>query len=72
MLYTTVTIGYDVPWPKVHEALKEAVLASSFVLKNPEPFVLQTSLDDFLCELSTECLHPGSIRNVTGLLKYSG
>jgi small-conductance mechanosensitive channel len=47
ILHTTVTIGYDVPWPKVQQALIDAALASSFVLKNPTPFVLQTSLDDF-------------------------
>ncbi|MCC9165365.1 mechanosensitive ion channel family protein [Pontibacter harenae] len=47
VLYTTVTIGYDVPWPKVHQALIDAALATPLVLKEPKPFVLQTSLDDF-------------------------
>lgn len=46
ILYTTVTIGYDVPWRDVHQALEEAALRCGLVLKNPRPFVLQTSLDD--------------------------
>ncbi|MBC5994147.1 mechanosensitive ion channel family protein [Pontibacter cellulosilyticus] len=47
VLHTTVTIGYDVPWPKVHQALIDAALACPDVEKAPSPFVLQTSLDDF-------------------------
>ncbi|MHA6248602.1 mechanosensitive ion channel family protein [Pontibacter sp. CAU 1760] len=47
VLHTTVTIGYDVPWPKVHQALIDAALATPNIEKSPQPFVLQTSLDDF-------------------------
>ena len=49
ILHTTVTIGYDVPWPKVHELLIKAANAADGVVKtdNKKPFVLQTSLDDF-------------------------
>ncbi len=47
ILHTTVTIGYDVPWRKVHELLINAALDSEGILKEPAPFVLQTSLDDF-------------------------
>lgn len=47
ILHTTVTIGYDVPWKKVHELLINAALASDGVVDDPKPFVLQTSLDDF-------------------------
>lgn len=47
MLFTTVTIGYDVPWREVHKHLVEAALKTEFVKKLPKPFVLQTSLDDF-------------------------
>lgn len=47
IVHTTVTIGYDVPWRDVHQALIEAALATDMVLKEPQPFVLQTSLDDF-------------------------
>lgn len=47
ILHTTVTIGYDVPWKKMHEALILAAKRTSFLLHSPEPFVLQTGLDDF-------------------------
>lgn len=47
ILYTSVTIGYDVPWTKMHQALIDAGLRCSMVEKTPTPFVLQTSLDDF-------------------------
>jgi len=47
ILHTTVTIGYDAPWKKVHELLIAAALSSEHILKEPAPFVLQTSLDDF-------------------------
>lgn len=47
ILHTTVTMGYDVPWREVHRCLIEAALRSEYILKKPEPFVLQTSLDDF-------------------------
>ncbi len=46
LLHTTVTIGYDVPWPQVHELLQTAAQKTEEVLDDPEPFVLQTSLDD--------------------------
>lgn len=47
IIHTTVTIGYDVPWKKMHEALINAALRTELILKDPKPFVLQTSLDDF-------------------------
>lgn len=47
ILHTGVTIGYDVPWRKVHELLISAANDCESVLKEPKPFVLQTSLDDF-------------------------
>jgi len=47
IIYSTVTIGYDAPWEKVHQALIDAALRTDLILKNPKPFVLQTSLDDF-------------------------
>lgn len=47
IVYSTVTIGYDVPWRKVHEILIEAAKKTKNTLETPEPFVLQTSLDDF-------------------------
>ena len=47
ILSATVTIGYDVPWVTVHELLVTAALRTVDVLKEPRPFVLQTSLNDF-------------------------
>ena len=47
ILNTTVTIGYDVPWPKVHELLIGAATQVDQIKKSPKPFVLQTSLEDF-------------------------
>jgi len=47
ILHTTVTLGYDVPWRKVHDVLLNAARATSGCLADPEPFVLQKSLDDF-------------------------
>ncbi len=47
IIHTTVTIGYDVPWKKMHETLIEAALRTEMILKEPKPFVLQTSLEDF-------------------------
>ena len=47
ILNSTVTIGYDVPWKKMYEALIEAALRTEYVLHDPKPFVLQTGLEDF-------------------------
>ena len=47
ILHTTVTIGYDAPWRTVHDLLISAARATRNILEHPEPFVLQTSLDDF-------------------------
>jgi small-conductance mechanosensitive channel len=46
MLHTGVTIGYDVPWPKVQELLLSAAAATEHIEEEPKPFVLQTALDD--------------------------
>ncbi|MEO6446689.1 MAG: mechanosensitive ion channel domain-containing protein [Gemmatimonadaceae bacterium] len=47
ILHSTVTIGYDVPWRSVHALLIAAAGKTGGLLPTPEPFVLQTSLDDF-------------------------
>jgi len=47
VLHTTVTIGYDAPWRKVHELLIAAALDTPGILSEPAPFVLQTALNDF-------------------------
>ena len=47
VLHTSVTIGYDAPWRKVHELLLEAAQLTPGILKEPPPFVWQTALNDF-------------------------
>lgn len=47
ILHTSLTIGYDTAWQKVHELLIAAAKQTTHILETPEPFVLQTSLDDF-------------------------
>lgn len=47
ILHTTVTIGYDVPWKKIHLALVEAAERTPLLLKDPKPFVYQNALEDF-------------------------
>jgi small-conductance mechanosensitive channel len=47
IIHTTVTIGYDTQWRTVHDLLKRAAAATKNVLIDPEPFVMQTSLNDF-------------------------
>lgn len=47
IIHTTVTIGYDVPWRDMHQALIDAALKTKLILQEPTPFVLQTGLEDF-------------------------
>lgn len=47
IIHTTITIGYDTPWKDVHSALIDSALRTELILKEPHPFVLQTSLQDF-------------------------
>jgi small-conductance mechanosensitive channel len=46
-LATTITIGYDVPWRRVHELMLAAARDVEGITDEIEPFVLQTSLNDF-------------------------
>ena len=47
IVHNTITIGYDVPWRKIHKALLSATEGIESIATNPKPFVLQTSLNDF-------------------------
>ena len=47
ILKTSVTIGYDAPGETVTELSLKAVGKTPNLLKDPPPFVLQNSLDDF-------------------------
>jgi small-conductance mechanosensitive channel len=46
-LATTITIGYDVPWRQVHELMLAAARSVAGITDEIEPFVLQTSLNDY-------------------------
>ena len=62
MIRTTITLGYDVPWRKVHQVLVDAAKATENILDDPAPFVLQTSLDDFYVSYE--------LRAYTALIKH--
>ena len=47
VVHTSIGLGYDVDWRKVHELLRNAAINTEHVEPNPEPFVLQKSLDNF-------------------------
>lgn len=50
IVHHKVTMGYDVPWRKVHELLVNAALATEGVLEHPAPFVLELEPDDnYMC-----------------------
>jgi small-conductance mechanosensitive channel len=60
-LHTAVTIGYDVPWTRVHELLLQAASQTERIEKEPAPYVLQTALNDFYVEyeLNATTREPG-------------
>lgn len=47
ILHATVTMGYDIPWRKVHELLVQAALRTMHIASAPAPYVLQKSFNDF-------------------------
>lgn len=47
IIHTTVTIGYDVPWRLINRLLINAALNTPGVLADPQPFVLETGLEDY-------------------------
>ncbi|MDR1277822.1 MAG: mechanosensitive ion channel family protein [Treponema sp.] len=55
VLYAGITFGYATPWQTIHEILINAALATSHVLKKPQPFVLQTAMDDFYARYQINC-----------------
>lgn len=70
IVFVSVNIGYDVHWRKMHDALLEAASKVGLVLKDPVPFVLQTSLDDFYVSytLNVYTVNPGLVDEVKSLL----
>ncbi len=55
VIYTSVTIGYDVDWRLVHKLLIDAAKSVGDVLDSPAPFVLQLALNDFYVEYQLNC-----------------
>jgi small-conductance mechanosensitive channel len=49
-LRVTAGIGYDVDWRQVHELMKGAAADTENIVDDPEPFVIQSSLNDFAVE----------------------
>ncbi|MEY3963363.1 MAG: hypothetical protein RLZZ106_618 [Cyanobacteriota bacterium] len=63
-LATTITIGYDVPWRQVHDLMLKAARSVAGITDEVEPFVLQTSLNDYHIsyELNAFVRDPGCYR----------
>jgi len=70
IFHTTVTIGYNAPWRQVHELLVSAALATPGILHDPNPFVLQTALNDFYVayELNVYTANPNNMQESYSLL----
>lgn len=50
IIHTVMTMGYDIPWRKVHQLLIDAALRTKGVLSDPRPFVLEMELNDnYMC-----------------------
>lgn len=49
-IYSSITIGYAVPWRQVHELMIAAAKATEGVLADPAPYVLQRALSDWYVE----------------------
>lgn len=73
ILHTSVTIGYDVPWRRVHELLTAAAGNTEGILEEPSPFVLQTSLNDFYVsyELNAYTESPNAMARIYSELHQS-
>ena len=50
IISTSITIGYDTPWPQVHHLLLTAASKAEGLRKTPAPEVRQTALSDFYVE----------------------
>lgn len=46
IVHTVMTMGYEVPWRKVHDLLIRAALDTPGILAEPRPFVLELELND--------------------------
>jgi len=69
-LATKLTLGYDIPWRKVHELLLGAARRTEGLRTEPSPYVLQTALSDFYIEyeLRAAVVEPAGRARVLALL----
>ena len=72
-LHMEVTIGYDVPWRKVHELLINATKTVESIEDSSHSFVLQKSLGDFnvTYELNVLTKHPRRTPHIYSQLNQS-
>jgi len=70
ILHTSVTIGYDAPWRKIHELLIRAATETPGILSDPKPFVWQTALNDFYVtyEINAYTDRPHEINDIYAVL----
>lgn len=63
ILHTAVGIGYETPWRQVEAMLLMAAERTPRLLREPAPFILQLSLNDFAVtyELNVYCDQPGQM-----------
>ncbi|SFC44677.1 Mechanosensitive ion channel [Flexibacter flexilis DSM 6793] len=59
---TSITIGYDTSWRTIHELLTAAALRTQGISASPEPFVLQTALNDFYVSYELNAYSDNSVR----------
>ena len=60
IIHSDVTFGYEVPWQQVQQLLMQAALATPYLEAEPQPFVLQTKLDDWyvVYQINAYTRHP--------------
>jgi small-conductance mechanosensitive channel len=70
ILHTSVTIGYDAPWRKIHELLIRAATETEGILAEPKAFVWQTALNDFYVtyEVNAYTDRPHEINDIYAVL----
>ncbi|MDR2480898.1 MAG: mechanosensitive ion channel family protein [Spirochaetaceae bacterium] len=49
IVHCPVSVGYDIPWERVHEILLKAAGKTENTEKTPVPFINHLKLDDFYC-----------------------
>lgn len=70
ILHTSVGIGYEVSWRQVDALLQLAAERTEGILRNPRPFVLKSSLDDFcvMYELNAYTDDPSAMPQIYSML----